>query len=83
MFKNIFKGESYVKMAHSKMSRSIFAQLRLVILPLEIETGYFEIFLVKVECVTFVKTRLMMNYILCVSVMFTVIPETYYLMKLF
>ena len=41
MFKNIFQSESYVKMAHSKMSRSIFAQLRLGILPLEIETGRF------------------------------------------
>ena len=41
MFKNIFKSESYVKMAHSKMSRSIFAQLRLGIFPLEIETGRF------------------------------------------
>ena len=41
MFKNVFKSESYVKMAHSKMSRSIFAQLRLGILPLEIETGRF------------------------------------------
>ena len=28
-------------MTHSKMSRSIFAQLRLGILPLEIETGRF------------------------------------------
>ena len=41
MFKNIFKSESYVKMAHSKMSRSIFAQLRLGILPKEIDTGRF------------------------------------------
>ena len=41
MFKNSFKSESYVKMAHSKMSHSIFAQLRLVILPLEIEMGRF------------------------------------------
>ena len=41
MFKNIFKRESYVKMTHSKMSRSIFAQLRLGILPLDIETGRF------------------------------------------
>ena len=41
MFKNIFKSESYVKMAHAKMSRSIFAQLRLGILPLEIEMGRF------------------------------------------
>ena len=28
LFKNIFKSESYVKMTHSKMSRSIFAQLK-------------------------------------------------------
>ena len=41
MFKNIFKSESYVKIAHSKMSHSIFAQFRLGILPLEIETGRF------------------------------------------
>ena len=41
MFKNIFKCESYVKIVYSKMSRSIFAQLRLGILPLEIETGRF------------------------------------------
>ena len=41
MFKNICKSESYVKMAHSKMSRSIFAQFRLGILRLEIETGRF------------------------------------------
>ena len=41
MFKNIFKSENYVKMTHSKMSRSIFAQLRLGILSLEIETGRF------------------------------------------
>ena len=41
MFKNIFKSESYFKMAHSKMSGSIFAQLRLGILPLEIETERF------------------------------------------
>ena len=41
MFKNIFKSESYVKMAHAKMSRSIFAQLRLGSLQLEIETGRF------------------------------------------
>ena len=41
MFKNIFKSERYVKIAHSKISRSIFAQLRLGILPLEIETGRF------------------------------------------
>ena len=30
-----------MKIAHSKISRSIFAQLRLGILPLEIETGRF------------------------------------------
>ena len=36
MFKNIFQSESYVKMAHLKMSRSIFAQLRLGILSFEI-----------------------------------------------
>ena len=41
MFKNIFKSESYVKMTYSKMSRSIFAQFRLGILLLEIETGRF------------------------------------------
>ena len=81
MLKNIFKSESYVKIAHSKMSRSIFAQLRLGILPLEIKTG--RLFLVKVECVTFVKTKLRMNYILCASVLFTEITEKYYLMKLF
>ena len=42
MLKNIFKSERFVKMAHSKMSCSIFPQLRLGILPLEIETGRFQ-----------------------------------------
>ena len=40
-FTHIFKSETYVRMAHSKMSRFIFAQLRSGILPLEIETRSF------------------------------------------
>ena len=53
MIKNIFKSQSYVKMAHSKMSRSIFAQLRLGISPLEIETERFRNIPSEVECVFF------------------------------
>ena len=35
MPKNIVRSESYVRIAHSKMSRSLFAQLKLGILSLK------------------------------------------------
>ena len=83
MFKNIFKSESYVKMAHSKMSRSIFEQLRLGILPLEIETGRFRNIPSEYGMCHFCKNDIEDElHFVCVC-LFTVITGTYYLMILF